>query len=259
MVNLASRHAALGIILISPGAAILLLGFVMRLQMFVDGEPYVLAENQVAEAYPGGYFSLTLDVRGDTIRAYLDGELILSALDETYVEGKIGLMSYVNQGSHFDEVLVTSERKVYDPPERAIEHPVRTFRAPYIQRPARTGLEIAWRTPTPEVGRVVYGIRKGFLDREVVEAEPRTKHHVQLSGLLPSSRYFYEVYSGGQKIGGEDDFRTARRHDETRFSFLVLGDSGVDTDVQWAIAEKMRSNMYQREVDFITGQFTVIN
>ncbi|MGI9173971.1 MAG: metallophosphoesterase [Rhodothermales bacterium] len=222
-----------------------------RIQKFVDGEPYILAENKVPEAYPSGFFSLTADVRGDTIRAFLNGEMILHAVDSVYAGGRIGMLSYANAGAYYDSVSVTQERQVYAAPSREITYPVRAGRAPYIQRPTRTSVEIAWRTLDEQVGTVRYGREKGQLDQEVAEHGPRRKHHVKLAGLTPSSRYYYEVHGDGEKLHGEEDVRTARRYDETRFSFLVLGDSGVDTPIQQAVADQMRHSMNESEIDFV--------
>ncbi len=224
---------------------------IQRIQKFVDGEPYILAESKVSAAYPAGYFALTLEVRGDTLRAYLDGELILQARDDTFDRGMVGLMSYANTGSHFDDVSVTRERIVYDAPSRTVEYPVRETRAPYIQRPTGTSVDIAWRSTSEEIGRVVYGARKGMLDSEVVEDAPATKHHVTLTGLDPGERYYYEVYSGDEKVAAETDVRAAPPDDAGRFSFLLVGDSGTGSEAQWEIAGRMRSAMNQREIDFI--------
>lgn len=223
-----------------------------RIQKFVDGEPYILAENLVGQAYPPGIFSLTADMRGDTLKAYLDGRLILSAIDDQYAAGKIGLLSYANTGAYYDSVAVTTERLVYEKPVQVdLMYAVREFRAPYIQNPTQTSVEIAWRTTEEGIGRVKYGLKKGLLNDEVSEPETRKKHHVELPGLEISTRYFYEVYTDDDQVAGEENFRTARRHNETRFSFLVLGDSGVDTPTQWDVGRQMKSSMNEVEVDFI--------
>ena len=222
-----------------------------RIQKFVDGEPVILAENKVDAAYPSGYFALTADARGDTLRAYLDGALILTAVDAAYPDGKIGMLSYANTGAYYDSVSVTAERVIYDAPDRTVRYAVREDRMPYIQNPTRTSVEVAWRSLEPAVGKVTFGAEKGAHDREAVEEAARQKHHVHLGGLEASTRYFYEVYNDDRRVQQEESFRTARRHDETRFSFLVLGDSGVDTETQWDIGRRMRENMNAREIDFV--------
>ncbi len=222
-----------------------------RIQKFVDGEPIILAENLVGEAYPSGYFALTADIRGDSIKAYLDGQLILQATDDQYSKGEVGMLSYANSGAFYDSLSVTSERLVYDKPvQQPITYPVNVFRAPYIQNPTQTSVEIAWRTTSEGIGRVRYGTEKGALTNEVIEDAATQKHHVHLEDLEPSTRYYYEVHQDGDEIHGEENFRTARNHDENEFSFLVLGDSGVNTDIQREVASEMRKSMNNEEVDF---------
>ena len=223
-----------------------------RIQRFVDGEPFILAENKVSQAYPAGYFALTADVREDTIRAYLNGTQILFAVDDKYDSGRIGLLSYANTGAYYDDISVTTERLVYDTPaQRQPVYAVLEDRTPYIQNPTQTTVEIAWRTVDPAVGHVRYGLEKGALSESVAESDPVQKHHVLLDGLEINSRYFYEVYSGERQTAQEENFRTAPRHDASRFSFLVLGDSGVDSPTQWRVGEQMRSSMNASEVDFV--------
>ena len=223
-----------------------------RIQKFIDGEPVILAENLVNQAYPNETFALTADVRGDTIRAYLNGELIMSAVDDEYAAGKIGLLSYANSGVFYDSVSVTSERLIFDRPVQVPKtYPVREDRDPYIQNPTKTTVEIAWRSLDTYTGSVRYGTEKGVLNDEITEDADYQKHHITLSDLQPSTRYFYAVYRDGELVKDEENFRTARRDDETAFSFLVLGDSGVDTPTQWSVGAEMRKSMNESEVDFV--------
>ena len=224
---------------------------VRRIQKFEDGEPIILAEAKVDSAYPAGYFSLSVDVRSDSIRAFLNGEPILAASDDSYVSGGIGLLSYANTGAYYDSVSVTSEFQTYGRPDIRITYPVLEDRAPYIQRPTRTSVDVAWRSVQPAVGRVVFGGDKGALNREVIEPEPTRKHILSMTGLETSTRYYYEVYEGSRKVQAEESFSTARGHDEPAFSFFVLGDSGVDTPTQWDIGRQMLREMNRDEVDFI--------
>ncbi len=222
-----------------------------RLQKFVDGEPYILAERKVSRAFPSGWFTLTADARGDTLRAYLNGTLLFAALDGTWPDGKIGMLSYANAGAFYDSVSVTEERLIYSDVTRPITYPVREDRRPYIQNPTKTGVEIAWRSLQPALGSVLFGESKGELNREVRESAPTQKHHIALTDLEPSRQYYYSVYNGDALVQDEETFRTARRDDETEFSFLVLGDSGVNTESQWRVSKEMRRSMNQAEVDFV--------
>jgi predicted phosphodiesterase len=224
---------------------------IQRIQKFVDGEPVILAEKKVAQAYPSGFFSLTADVRGDRIVAYLNGVEILRVSDSTYAAGRIGLLSYANAGAYYDSVSVTAEPLIYDGAGTAKPiYPVREFRAPYVQNTTHTSFEVAWRTLEEYAGAVRYDTEKDLLRFSVAEPDAVQKHHVRIDGLEPGMRYYYAVYHGESEVAGEEKTRTARGPHETRFSFLVLGDSGVDTPTQYRVSDEMRKSMNQVEVDF---------
>ena len=118
-------------------------------------------------------------------------------------------------------------------------YPVREDRAPYIQNPTRTSIEIAWRTVQDRGGLVEYRGPGSNNVMRVWEAGITKKHHVTLSGLQVGTRYEYSVYSGDQAVLEEGTFETAPEHYEDTFSFLLLGDSGVGTDAQWDVARQM--------------------
>jgi len=78
-----------------------------RLQIIqrVGGEERVLAET------PGGFrpeqwYQLALAVSGPWVKAYLDGELVLNARNETFRQGKCGLLVEGNAGVNFDDVML---------------------------------------------------------------------------------------------------------------------------------------------------------
>ncbi|MEZ4699444.1 MAG: metallophosphoesterase [Rhodothermales bacterium] len=225
---------------------------IQRIEKYADGEPYILAENKVAQAYPSGFFSLTAEARGDTLTAYLNGDAILTIVDTSYTAGPVGLLSYANAGAYYDSVSVTAEPLVYDGAGSvATTYPVREFRAPYIQDPTQTSFSVAWRTLEAYAGEVRYDTEKDLLRFSAVEADATKKHFVRVDGLEPGQRYYYAVYDGDTEVQGEEKTRTARGPDETQFSFLVLGDSGVDTPSQWRVGAEMRESMDRQEIDFV--------
>lgn len=221
-----------------------------RIEKFVDGEPVVLAENLVSSAWPTGYFTVTLDVRGNEFRAYLNGELILEAVDETFATGRVGLMSYANTGALFDDVLVTLEPHIAPPSDRTSVYPVLEDRLPYVQNPTQTSIELAWRTLEPVVGEVRIGSQKGEPAQVITEDEPRQKHHVRVDGLWPGTRYYYEVLNAGLPMAEEQSTNTAPENDASKVSFLIIGDSGVGNDIQQRVADQMLASMNGQQVDF---------
>lgn len=224
---------------------------IQRIQKFVDGEPITLHQNIVTEAYPAGYFSLTADVRGDSIKTYLNGELIGSATDDDYSDGKIGLFVYANSGAWFDSVTVSQDFFVYEEPEILTTYPVTQNRMPYIQNPTLDQAEIAWRTLESSIGTVEIGEEKGVYTRSFTEDKAYKKHHVVIDGLDSNTRYFYRVKNGNEIILEDGSFVTAKPDNMDQLSFLILGDSGVNTEIQRQVNEQMKSSHNADAVDFL--------
>jgi predicted phosphodiesterase len=223
---------------------------IQRIQKFEDGEPTTLHQNVVGQAYPPGYFSLTADVRGNEISAYLNGEEIGRATDETFQEGRIGLMVYANSGARFDSVSVWQENIIYDEPEQPDLYPVVKDRDPYIQHPQEDQVQLAWRTVDKTRGTVLYGKEKGKYTQSV-DSSPANKHRVFLKELDPDTRYFYTVLSNGQAILQDASFMTATDAADDTISFFVLGDSGTGKEAQVQIRDALIQNYNQNAADLL--------
>ena len=225
---------------------------IQRIQKFENGELRTLVNKKVNMAYPSGYFSLTADVRGDTIKAYLNEKLWGVATDSTFKKGSIGLMVYANSGAYFDSVLVHPDPIVYGEPEqRKIEYPVEQDREPYIQNPTLTTFEVAWRTTQAEIGVLEVGLEKGIYTRSWQENELKKKHHLKADGLEPGQRYFYRIKSAGRTLVEDELVATVSPPEEQKLSFFVLGDSGVGNDEQYEVFDRMKENYLQDDVDFL--------
>tara|TARA_R110002096_G_scaffold97694_22_gene217868 strand:+ start:2744 stop:4792 length:2049 start_codon:yes stop_codon:yes gene_type:complete len=222
-----------------------------RIQKFVDGEPTTLFQNKITPAFPNGYFALTADVRGDTIRAYLDGELIGEAIDSTYSSGKVGVLCYANSGARFDDITVTEEKVIFEKPDRTITYPVDQDRQPYIQNPTVTGVEIAWRSLVPAIGTVEYGEQKGDYTAQISEPKEEQKHHIKIDGLKPNTKYFYRVKNGNNTVLEDYSFNTAKPDSLNELSFLILGDSGVNSDTQRLVRDEMVKSHNADAADFL--------
>ena len=110
---------------------------VQRIQKMVDGEPITLLQNEVNEAFPSGNFALSVDVRDDSIKVFLNHSLIGKVKDSEYSSGKIGLFTYANSGAYFDSITVSSDFFIYDEIEEFLPlQPVSQDRLPYIQNPS---------------------------------------------------------------------------------------------------------------------------
>ena len=224
---------------------------IQRIQKFVDGEPSTLWQNAVNEAYPTGYFALSVDVRGDSITVYLNGKKLAGVVDSEYQTGKIGLFTYANNGAVFDSVQVTREKVVYQEPDRNILYPVTQNRKPYLQHSTQNGVQIAWRSVEPSVGTVEYGTEKGRYEYTMSEQETRKKHHLTITGLTADTEYFYRVKNNNTVVVEDKRLSTAKATTGNQFSFYVLGDSGTGSDQQHAVTDQLKSDYNKLGADFL--------
>lgn len=224
---------------------------IQRIQKIVNGEPQTLLQNIVTEAYPSGYFALSVDVRGDSLRVYLNGSLLGEVTDSQFEGGKIGLMTYANTGAVFDSVFVSENPIIYEKPDRAIRYPVLKDRLPYLMQPQEDRVQIAWRSLEPSSGRIEFGPRKGAPDNFLEHSDAARKHHFELENLEPDTRYFYTVFSNNKKIVEDASFQTAKSSGEDSISFFVLGDSGVGNEAQKNVRDQLLSNHNRDAADFL--------
>lgn len=219
-------------------------GPVQRLERRVGDTVTILAETSPAPtAYPGGWFTLTVDVRGDTIRSYLNGEALLTAVDADAPldVGRVGLSVYANTGAAFDNVAVSAERTVRPAPPP----PART---PYLQLPSPPSLTVAWQGTRSARGRVDYGPTPA-LGHSIRETTSRTRHRLTLDAPLPANahgRIYYRAFDDDEPVAPTTSAyvplpRTGA--DADRFSFLVFGDSGTGTDAQQRVAAYLNDKL----------------
>jgi len=104
-------------------------------------------------------------------------------------------------------------------------------RGPYLQLGTSNSTIVRWRTNVATNSRVSYGTTQGSLTLNADNATQTTEHEVVVSGLSPSTRYFYAIGSTTQALAGNDAnhfFVTspvAGTASPTRI--WVLGDSGT--------------------------------
>jgi fibronectin type 3 domain-containing protein len=108
---------------------------------------------------------------------------------------------------------------------------VSLVRGPYLQIGTPTSIRVRWRTVVPTNSRVRYGTAPGSLTLVADNATSTTEHDVLVSGLSPSTRYYYSVGSTTEAHGGGDAdhyFVTSPPANSTTPTRIwVLGDSGT--------------------------------
>lgn len=108
-------------------------------------------------------------------------------------------------------------------------------RGPYLQSVTATGAIIVWRTAAPGDSRVEYGL--GAYTHSIGDPTPTMDHAVQLSDLPPGAEIAYRVLTNNAQLYA-GSFRTAPLSDQP-FSFGVIGDSGIGSNEQYAIADRL--------------------
>ncbi|HYI08018.1 MAG TPA: BACON domain-containing carbohydrate-binding protein [Thermoanaerobaculia bacterium] len=103
-------------------------------------------------------------------------------------------------------------------------------RGPYLQTGTPESVRVRWRTNSPSDSRVRFGPSPGNLNTVVDSGTAVTEHNLLLSGLSPSTRYYYSVGSSTQTLAGDasHNFVTSSFTGSTDpMRIWVLGDSGT--------------------------------
>lgn len=111
-------------------------------------------------------------------------------------------------------------------------------REPYLQLTTQTTSIVSWRTDTASEGVVEYG-ETPLLGQTARSGRQAERHDVVLSGLRPDTRYYYRLVESGKPITPRYSFFSAPDPTDTDFSFVVVGDSGMDNPEQFTIANRM--------------------
>jgi len=120
-----------------------------------------------------------------------------------------------------------------------------------VQRPTETTVTIAWRTNTPGIGSLNWGIDANNLSNSLSESASTDKHFFDLSGLQPNTQYFYQTTTDAGFISAVDYFYTSKPDSITEVSFLHYGDCGYDNAIQGDIAGLMIGD--STEFGVVTG------
>ena len=113
-------------------------------------------------------------------------------------------------------------------------------RHPSLWKVTTNSILIAWQTDVPSPGKALYGLTPSC-GSEATDGLTTTDHAVTLTGLAPSTRYFYRIVSGKDTLtAGYDTLHTAPVG-PAPFRFTAFGDCGVDLPDQYAVAARVDS------------------
>lgn len=109
--------------------------------------------------------------------------------------------------------------------------PVTVARGPYLQTGTSTSVIVKWRTNTSTESIVNYGTSLGVLTNTVTDNALKIDHEVQLTGMLPNTKYYYEIAdANGVYISESANMfvQTAPNvGDKQFFRAWILGDAGT--------------------------------
>ncbi|MBA2664216.1 MAG: metallophosphoesterase family protein [Bradymonadaceae bacterium] len=122
-------------------------------------------------------------------------------------------------------------------------------RGPYLQVGTPSSMTVVWRTDVSSAGVVRYGTAADALNSTANATAVGTQHEVRITGLAPSTRYFYSVGTATTRLAGADAdhyFVTApTTGSRTRFRAWVVGDSGNGSSAQRRVRDAMLAEVGQ--------------
>ena len=102
------------------------------------------------------------------------------------------------------------------------------IRGPYLQKGTTSSVVVKWRTSTSTQSIIEYSADTSY-SLSFIDTTPKTNHEVEITGLLPGTKYFYRVGSGGSLLSGSTDlyFKTHPAIGTSNpYTFWILGHTG---------------------------------
>lgn len=189
--------------------------------------------------WPHCKFSITIFVRNDSIKIFLNDQMFFSIINDENSPGKVGFVSIANLGSFFDDLTLYSDFKIFKENEN-----LKIERGPYLQNVLGDSATIMWRTNLNSNSIVEY---YSPLERvnKVVNSSLTKLHEIKLNNLLPSSEYRYRVISDSI-ISDWYSFKTEEKSNR-EFSFIIYSDTQLNFLRHREIVDQMR----KLDFDFI--------
>ncbi len=114
-------------------------------------------------------------------------------------------------------------------------------RGPYLQAATTESIIIRWRTDALERGVVRYGTENGKLS-QVQEGVLTTEHIIKISGLKPSTKYFYSIGGLTHTLQGDKDnyfYTLPQPGSKEKIRIAALGDCGNNSENQKQIRDQV--------------------
>ncbi len=121
-------------------------------------------------------------------------------------------------------------------------------RSPYLHQGTPNSMTVVWTTSTSSPGVVKYGASPTALT-QTASGPSGTQHEVKITGLSPSTRYYYSVGTGAQVWAGGDAghyFETSPPvGTDAKFRAWIVGDSGTGGSQQAKVRDAMLTHVGQ--------------
>ena len=111
--------------------------------------------------------------------------------------------------------------------------PINVVRGPYLQTGTPNSMIIKWRTDAASDSKVWYGTSVNTITNQVAIPSSVTNHEVKITGLSPSSVYYYMIGSTAGTLTPANTnqfFKTSPNSgSKGKYKFWVIGDAGTGT------------------------------
>ncbi|MBT4129872.1 MAG: hypothetical protein HON27_16615 [Candidatus Marinimicrobia bacterium] len=217
----------------------------IRLEKRINGEFHTLGH--IEEMWPECRFNISIDVRGDSIKVYLDGQIYFAIADTSFDHGNVGFSSYHNDASFLDDISVYDKFEI-----KHDEQALQFDRKPYLQNVLGDSAVVMWRTNLVQNSQVEFGL--SVTETQVVSSQNLAfNHELTLTGLQAGAQYFYRVTSG-TLMSDWVQFQAAKSASEP-FRFALYGDNRTN----FLRHQEIVASITEEAPDFVINSGDVVN
>lgn len=147
------------------------------------------------------------------------------------------------------EAVVNAVQLVPSASDTSAIEPVIT-RGPYLQLGATNAMRVRWRTDLPCRATFMFGTNAAILTQSINEPGETTEHEVELTGLMPQTRYCYRIDAGATTLAAGQDHSFVTSPMAGRPTRIwVLGDSGTANNDARAVRDSYYEFSAERPPD----------
>ncbi|TSJ46771.1 purple acid phosphatase family protein [Fluviicola chungangensis] len=130
---------------------------------------------------------------------------------------------------------------------------IQVTREPYLNTGTSHSMIVRWQTDIPCDSKVRYGTNPNNLNLSASVFPYTTEHAVQITGLLPKTRYYYSIGTTSHELipsGNNQYFKTSPiEGSREKYRFWAIGDAGMSDGNQRAVRDGYLIYNENRHVD----------